>query len=102
MPTALFPLMTPGIFVWIGWLLIVLGQRRIDTLPFWWFSLGWNVFTFYFLIMLRGGSFGPIDLGMIWVWTHLLTAMAGSGVILLFKYEARRIENENRPRKAEP
>ena len=87
--------MTPGIFVWIGWLLIAFGRRRTDTLPFWSLSLGWNVFTFWFLIVLRGGYLGPIDVGMIWVWTHLLMAMTGSGLILVFKYEARRVEKVN-------
>ena len=91
-PAALFPLLTPGLFVWIGWLLIAFGMRWWDSRLFWWFSLGWNIFTFWFLIILRGGAFGPLDAGMAFVWTHLLTMITGSGTVLVCKYEAARTD----------
>ena len=88
-PLALFPLLTPGIVVWIGWVCVAFGAASWNR--FWWFSLGWNIFTASMLLTLAEGSFRPINAALLFVWLHLLTAVVGSGLVLLAKYETQRL-----------
>ena len=91
LPVALFPLVTPGLFVWLGWILIACGKRNVHRIGFWWFSAGWNIYIILLLLLLRNGDVGGLDPGMLYTWTHLLVSVVGSLVVASAMLEAKKV-----------
>lgn len=82
LPFALFPLLTPGLFVWLGWLMVALNVRWVNVRGFWVFSTLFNLFTALILLMLRNGDTGELHPLSFWIWAHLLAGgVFGSSIV---------------------
>lgn len=81
-PLAWYPILTPGLVIWIGWLLIAFGKPTFNTPLFWYCSLGINCLVLSFILWLRNGHVGPLNWPVVFIWIHLGCAILGSAVVL--------------------